>query len=543
MGTKTLLQLPAATVISQADVLHINQAGSDAQVTADAIAQYAQRLSQYAGTAVSISGAATISIAPARDQQVIANVGGSPYTIAFPSITALAIPMKVLVTYNGSSGTALTLSGLNNYGGSVNLYNGNDTVLVEAVQTGVGAYGWQAITFTTNDGVSTSAASYTVNVADLTRRINYTTGSSTCPLNLPAASSVLGRRYTISKSDSGTGQVTITPNGGDIISGFSTVPLTDQYDSACIYAAAAGIWILEVQPVVSTARKRAENKLPLMSYQFIGGNYQAPAAWSFTNEAAHFAWLCLDIADQVITTTHWALLVPAFRSQLLSYLDGQGGQVTAFITSTWQVSGGTTGTLVFASNSANSALFGMLAADQAIQGSYTNWRTITLASPIGNIPAGNFFITGVTAGTLTLTFTIPTSTNGGPTSTSAATVQLYPHRLADSESNPSTSARVLAILGRNLTSANSLTESVLGAVLMLRRGNQFQGHYQGVLSPMGNFIGTGTGASFSGTSAGAGLSTTGAPVTDGTNGTPNVGKTTHSDDVISHLYIWGGRYA
>jgi len=380
-----------------------------------------------------------------------------------------------------------------------------------------------------------NAASLGVAQGIITPIQNITTGAGDSTQNPPLASSVLGSIYTYNKVDSGAGKVKIIRQGSDLISGQTEIDLFDQWDSASIMAVSANTWVLIAKPLVSQARLESENKLPLGALQYIDGQKITPVAWSFLNPAAHQPWLCLDVADQVITTTNWPLLVPYLRGLLLSYADGTGSQVTTFTTTTWQVTGTTTGILTFTNNAANVALLTSLLEDEAVEGTYTNWRTIFLASSIGNIPAGNFFITNVNPGALTISFTIPVSTNGGPTALGAS-CQFYKHRLADSESNPTTSARVLQAAGRGIASANdSNNETILG----LRRRDREQGHW--------HLTGTGSGGSYGLFQSGYGNSLAGtptnSPTTDTANGTPRTGLTTHQSDIIAHLYMNGQRYA
>ena len=245
MGQRSLPQLPSASSLASADLYHTNQSGTDKQTTLDALSSFVKRSSSYAGVPVLITTAYSVPISPLRDLLITAVVASSSYTVSFPSITATAVPLRVVIVRSGVGSGVLTISGLNNNGGSIALYNDQDSIVVEAVQTGTSTYGWQLVSVLSNGTLSTSAATYSLAAADRIRTVNFTTGTSSVVANLPAASSVVpGERYTFSKVDSGTGTVSLTPNVGETISGLTVLPLSHQWDSATIISTGSGwIWV------------------------------------------------------------------------------------------------------------------------------------------------------------------------------------------------------------------------------------------------------------------------------------------------------------
>ena len=245
MGQRSLPQLPSASSLASADLYHTNQSGTDKQTTLDALSSFVKRSSSYAGVPVLITTAYSVPISPLRDLLITAVVASSSYTVSFPSITATAVPLRVVIVRSGVGSGVLTISGLNNNGGSIALYNDQDSIVVEAVQTGTSTYGWQLVSVLSNGTPSTSAATYSLAAADRIRTVNFTTGTSSVVANLPAASSVVpGERYTFSKVDSGTGTVSLTPNVGETISGLTVLPLSHQWESATIISTGSGwIWV------------------------------------------------------------------------------------------------------------------------------------------------------------------------------------------------------------------------------------------------------------------------------------------------------------
>lgn len=219
MGTKTLPQLPVAGAIAQTDILHISQGGVDAQVSSDALSAYVQRSSRYAPIEVTTSGALTISISPTiQNQIVVATVAASNYIITFPAgPTSAAANMRVLVMRQGATVGILSVTGLNNFGGTIRLFNDQDCAVVEVVQTGPSTYSWEVTSVLTTGNYAPSGSSFTVQPGDMIRMFDITTGASNFVLTLSAGSSAPLGEYIVAKVDSGAGFVAITPNSGDAI--------------------------------------------------------------------------------------------------------------------------------------------------------------------------------------------------------------------------------------------------------------------------------------------------------------------------------------
>ena len=188
----------------------------DAQVSTDGLSAYAMQGSRYAPIQVPVSGNATISISPTvQNQIVIATVAASNYTITFPAVTVAAKNMRVLVMRQGATAGILSLAGLNNFGGTVRLFNDQDCAMAEVVQTGPSTYAWEITSVLTTGNYSPSGSSFTVQPGDMIRQFNITTGGSNFTLTLSAGSSAPLGEYIVAKVDSGTGAVALTPNTGD----------------------------------------------------------------------------------------------------------------------------------------------------------------------------------------------------------------------------------------------------------------------------------------------------------------------------------------
>jgi hypothetical protein len=73
-----------------------------------------------------------------------------------------------------------------------------------------------------------------------------TTGAGAFVCNLPDASTVVGKRVTIIKIDSGAGAIQIAPNGADVIAnaGNVSIYIGQQFRHATLQAQAAGQWIV-----------------------------------------------------------------------------------------------------------------------------------------------------------------------------------------------------------------------------------------------------------------------------------------------------------
>ena len=234
--------------------------------------------------------------------------------------------------------------------------------------------------------------------------------------------------------------------------------------------------------------------------------------------------------------------VTYLRALKASIRRGTSTEKSAFTLSTFAVSGGTTATLVFASDTDLVAALAAFNEDASVAGAssdlltytpdYTKSWVMNIPSPLTvggtTIPAGDYVMTSVTSGTRTVVFTIPTTTNVSATATSVQ-CSFYPFRVVGS----TTTARIYASQGRVLQGANDgLLENVSGG----RRRGRGQGHLHTL--PVVGSGGSGGGNTnwFAGTTN-TGPQNTGIPTNDGTNGPPRIGPETDVRSTIVHFYF------
>ncbi|MDA3956875.1 hypothetical protein, partial [Oceanispirochaeta sp.] len=235
-----------------------------------------------------------------------------------------------------------------------------------------------------------------------------------------------------------------------------------------------------------------------------------------------------------IAAANWPSLVTHLRAKGLTYNEGITGQKSAFDVTGWAIVSNVA-TLTFANTTAENALLTALTEDNLVHGSYSNWRSITLAGAIGTISAGEYAITAIDPLTRTISFAF-TAADGSASGT--FTANFYTNRVSGS----STTARVYEATGRTLVSAND-GENISG----LRRRDRGQGHYHIPTSLTGNDIGSsntaGSFINFFNGSYSSTLYSTREPKTDGVNGTPRTGSTTDPRSAVGHLYLWGQNFS
>lgn len=283
-------------------------------------------------------------------------------------------------------------------------------------------------------------------------------------------------------------------------------------------------------------KRNKEYGTELGTLEFIQGNVKSPAAWSVGSPTAYFNKICLDAIEtyEDISNANWPDLVPYLRAQLLKYNDGITGAKSAYDVTAWAISSNVA-TLTFANTTAENAILAALAEDQIIHGSYTNYRSITLPSAIGDIDAGEYAITNINTGTRTVSFVFNSGNNSG---SGSFVVNFYENRIPGS----TTTARLYQATARSLVSANDADgEEIAG----LRRRDRFQGHWHNLqLYSNGTTPNAASGIPPYGT---AGvlveLNKVKDATTDGTNGTPRTGTTTDPRMLVGHMYIHGGEYA
>ena len=165
-----------------------------------------------------------------------------------------------------------------------------------------------------------------------------------------------------------------------------------------------------------------------------------------------------------------------------------------------------------------------LAEDLLVYGSYSNWRTVTLANQIGDIVAGDYAITDINTTNNTVKFAYTATNNSG---SGSYTVEFYPNRVVGS----STNARIFKNQARTLYTIDNF-DYLAG----LMKRNTMQGftiyardYMDGNASSPGSAFYPNNRASI-------------YPATDGINGTPRTGKNTSADSYAAYLYIWAGQY-
>jgi hypothetical protein len=161
-----------------------------------------------------------------------------------------------------------------------------------------------------------------------------------------------------------------------------------------------------------------------------------------------FPGICLDAIDifDDIDVANWADFVPHLRAKALTYNEGITGSKSSFDVTDWDITSNVA-TLTFANTTAEIAILTALLEDNLVHGSYTNWRSITLGSVIGDISAGEYAITAIDTTLRTVKFAFAASNNSG---SGAFTTNFYTNRVPGS----TTTARVYEATARTLVSAN-----------------------------------------------------------------------------------------
>lgn len=286
-----------------------------------------------------------------------------------------------------------------------------------------------------------------------------------------------------------------------------------------------------------------ENRHAIGEYIWLD-DYRAPSQYAAATPSNHWAGLFLGNGDQTITAAHWPLGVTHMRSIPVAYQRGQAGEVTGFAASGWVLNTNVV-TVTFTNTTAENAILAALAEELLVHGNtFTGWRTITVPSLGGIVPAGDYAITGLSTGSRTITFAYTAANNSG----GAFTANFYAYRIAGS----TITALVYKANGATLSNVSDsdeetpysqLNEKIIG----LRKRSRGQGHWHTLRVKK---FGAGTGAvqtiDIDGTADTSYISGTtthvDAPLTDGTNGTPRIGKTTEMRQIGAALFIWLGRF-
>lgn len=244
-----------------------------------------------------------------------------------------------------------------------------------------------------------------------------------------------------------------------------------------------------------------------------------PSAFSLSNPDNFFPAINLSKINlsSDITTANYPLLVPYLRALKVKYLDGTGSEVNSW---TATVSGSN---ITMPTSTSSDAILASLAEDVLVHGSYTNYRSITVAGT-------EFPITNINTVTRVITVT-------GTPSAGSQTVEFFNYRITGS----STSARLFEVKGRSFIAPNDSSGRHQNG---LRVRDRFQGHWHG-----GKFFlrNTTSGTEeiiydyeyIGGTITNTAVS---SPTADTTNGTPRTGSTTHGAGISAHIYIWARSY-
>lgn len=230
-----------------------------------------------------------------------------------------------------------------------------------------------------------------------------------------------------------------------------------------------------------------------------------------------------------ITTANYPLLVPYLRALKVKYLDGTGSEVNSW---TATVSGSN---ITMPISTSSDAILASLAEDVLVHGSYTNYRSITVAGT-------EFPITNINTATRVITVT-------GTPSAGSQTVEFFNYRITGS----STSARLFEIKGRSFISPNDSSARHQNG---LRVRDRYQGHwfadstnntlqlrsYTGFPSANVTSDAPQADARFSTSAANGGNNKSIVHVDDTINGTPRTGSTTHGAGISAHIYIWARSY-
>ncbi|MBW2647697.1 MAG: hypothetical protein JRE23_16280, partial [Deltaproteobacteria bacterium] len=253
-----------------------------------------------------------------------------------------------------------------------------------------------------------------------------------------------------------------------------------------------------------------------------------------------FPGVCLSAIEDFddIDVANFPDLVAHLRAKAFKYFEGITGETSAFSVTDWDITSNVA-QLTF-SGAAATAMLAALAEDVLVHGSYTNWRSVTLAGAIGDITAGEYAITDVDAAGLTIDFAFTAGDNSGAVT---ASTNFYQHRVPGS----TTTARLMETTARTLISANDADgEAIAG----LRRRDRSQGHWHEIQTASSNVYGYSAATMAPG--GNGTIAIDGAPnadrlqsrdsITDTVNGTPRTGKTTDPRALVGHIYIWGRTY-
>lgn len=270
-----------------------------------------------------------------------------------------------------------------------------------------------------------------------------------------------------------------------------------------------------------------------------------PVAWSAGAPDAYFPAICLTSIGSYldISSTNWPLLVPYLRSLQLKYKDGLPGEAANFLVT--GITKSATGIVELAFTGGSEVLCKALYEDYIINGTYTNYRSITLNQDIFSdgdlVVAGTYPITNINPiGTISFDSGVP----GTATSFDLGiTISMYPYRISGS----STTARIFSLKGLTLHGQGDENEYFFNAI---RRRGYFQSHFHSLSA--GPSVATASTSvygvsnsntiTFESTNAVQGGAKHPIENANDAAGVPRSGKETHSPCMVSHIYMHGGKY-
>lgn len=270
--------------------------------------------------------------------------------------------------------------------------------------------------------------------------------------------------------------------------------------------------------------------------------YRVPSPWYASTPDTYFPAICLtDVSTYTdLAEANWgAATIARLREIKIVFKEGMVGAISSPSVTNWAIVSNVA-TLTFVNNADTMACLTSLLEDEQHHGSYSNWRTVTLASAIGDISAGTYAITNVNAGARTLAFSFTAADNSGAGS---FTVDFYAYRIAGS----TTSARLFSARGLSIIGVNDANGYFVSGGL--RRRGYFQGHLEQIVVYGNVANNNGSGGLIPGYNAGdtpgqaRSTSVTGAKISNGVDGTPRTAKETHSPAIAVHYYLHFGSYA
>lgn len=281
-------------------------------------------------------------------------------------------------------------------------------------------------------------------------------------------------------------------------------------------------------------RKRVTEYSKHIGELFALPDRRAPVEWSVANADTYFPALCLTSIDTYtdISETNWPDAITWLRSLKTILRDGLTSPISSPVVTAWAIAANVA-TLTFQNDADHIAFLTALLEDEVHHGSYTGWRTVTLASAIGDITAGTYALTNVNASTRQISFAFTAGNNSG-SGTFAA--DFYAYRIAGS----TTTARVFSARGLSIMGANDANLYFLDGGL--RRRGYVQGHAHTVQAGIGGGNSNTNVSRLDCLSSSLANTPAMTTIADGTNGTPRVAKETHSPSMSAHLYIHLRRY-